>query len=422
MNDHDTQSNPVVTGYYRWFLLAGVWLQYGAFGVVATSMAPLVLLIEEDLALTHAAMGWLMGAWQLTFILSAIPCGILLDRIGPRWAIGMGGLCIALSAILRGSADSFVTLLLAVMLFGLGGPIIAAGAPKLVTNWFFGASRGLAMGIYITGPMLGSIVVLSLTHAVILPMFDSAWREVMIFWGILCLGSTVLWLVVAHPSELDRVHNSQQSVLKYDQMQALTNLLRDPAVVVILLMGCGIFIFNHALNNWLPELLRVHGLSMVESGYWAAIPAFIGLFASLFITRFATVVRRHMILVVLALAATFSLCLLQFQSELLLLGGLVLQGVVRTSLMTILVLILVELKTVGETYAGLASGLFFSAAEFGGILGPALMGICYDFSGSFELGLYLLAAVTIAVTGGSVKLICINKSQATHNVPLVSER
>ena len=105
-----------------YLLLFGVWLLYGAFGLVATSLAPLAVLIIPDLSLTHAQMGMIMGAWQLVYIFSAVPSGVLLDRIGPQKALAIGGVLIALSAAARAFADDHVTMMLAVMLFGLGGP------------------------------------------------------------------------------------------------------------------------------------------------------------------------------------------------------------------------------------------------------------------------------------------------------------
>ena len=32
-------------------------------------------------------MGSVLGAWQLVYIGAAIPLGVALDRIGPRWAL-----------------------------------------------------------------------------------------------------------------------------------------------------------------------------------------------------------------------------------------------------------------------------------------------------------------------------------------------
>src|SRR3546814_20811122 len=71
--------------------------------------------------------------------------------------------------------------------------------------------------------------------------------------------------------------------------------------------------------------------------------------------------------------------------------GLVLQGIARSSLMTVAILTLVETRGVGEKQAGTASGLFFAAAEIGGAGGPILLGVLYDATGGFDAGLYLLA-------------------------------
>jgi MFS family permease len=130
---------------------------YASFGLIAASIAPLVVPIEADLGMSHAAMGSLMGAWQLVYIFSAIPGGMLLDRIGVRFALLIGIVLIAVSAMGRALADGYFSFLLAVMVFGIGGPIISSGAPKLVAELFRGSQRGFAMGIYMTGPALGGV-------------------------------------------------------------------------------------------------------------------------------------------------------------------------------------------------------------------------------------------------------------------------
>ena len=132
----------------KFLLLLGVWLLYGSFGLIATSLAPIAEIVIEDLAMTHGEMGLIMGAWQLIYIFSAVPAGMLLDRIGAKKALAIGGSLIALSAFARTGAGNFGELLGAVMLFGLGGPIISAGAPKAIVSAFEGSARGLAMGIW----------------------------------------------------------------------------------------------------------------------------------------------------------------------------------------------------------------------------------------------------------------------------------
>ena len=53
---------------------------------------------------------------------------------------------ITVSVALRSMAGSFAMLFFAVALFGIGGPLVSVGAPKLISAWFEGRERGLAIG------------------------------------------------------------------------------------------------------------------------------------------------------------------------------------------------------------------------------------------------------------------------------------
>ena len=405
--------------WYRWILLAGVWAMYCSFGLIVTSLAPLVGLIESDLDISHSAMGSVMGAWQLIFIISAIPCGILLDKISVRSALTLGGLIIAASALARGFADSYAMLMIAVMLFGVGGPIISTGAPKVVTQHFDGQSRGLATGIYMTGPSIGGVVSLTLTHSMLVPFFDDSWRAVMFLWGGFAAGVSILWWLLTTinpiPKTQEDMHQGtlEAATAPLKQTQIIMNLLRQPSVVLVLLMGVGVFMFNHGLMNWLPALLEEGGLSEVDSGYWAAIPTVVGIAGSLLIPRLATPERRYHILIALTLCAALASILLQFSADLPRITGLVMQGIARSSLMTVLILTLLELPAVGEKYAGIASGIFFTAAEVGGVLGPISLGILYDVSGGFSAGLYLLSSISLLIAISAMALK--RTSTSAHN-------
>ena len=375
----------------KFLLLLGVWLLYGSFGLIATSLAPVAEMIIKDLSITHGEMGLIMGAWQLMYIFSAVPAGILLDRIGSKKALAIGGSLIALSALARAGASDFGELLASVMLFGLGGPIISAGAPKAVVSAFEGSERRLAMGIYMTGPAIGAIVSLTLTNSFLLPSFEGDWRSVMLLWSFFALLATLLWLFLPKSSkgESERDIETRES-----QTEVVSELIRKQTVILVLILSACVFTFNHGLNNWLPELLKAHGFSSIFSGYLAALPIFVGIIGSLVIPRLATPTRRFRILLLLCLAAFLSSLLLQFVSLNVLVPGLILQGLARASLMTVLILTLVELPEIGEKRAGTASGMFFSAAEMGGLLGPLTLGILYDPSLGFSSGLIFLSVIS----------------------------
>lgn len=378
-------------------MLFGVWLIYCAFGLVAASLSPVVALVVDDLQMSHAAMGSVLGAWQLVYIGSAIPCGMLLDRIGPRRALAIGALLIGASALARSLSTSYTELLLAVMIFGLGGPIVSAGAPKVIAQWFTGKDRGLAMGIYITGPSIGGVVGLTMTHPVLLPMLDNSWRNVMALWAAVSLLAALTWFAIASHRNSRLAEQAEQRESRPPQLTTMKLLLKEPAVRLVMLMSVGVFLINHGLSNWLPELLRHGGMTLTESGYWAAIPTVIGVFAALVIPRLATPGRRFQILLMLCLLSAGATVLLQFTTTLPLLTGLFLQGIARATLMTVLILTLVELPGIGQQRAGTAGGLFFSAAEVGGLLGPLSIGILYDQTGGFSAGLVLFTVVALGL-------------------------
>jgi len=403
----------------RWLLLTGLWLCYFAFGVTAASIAPLVVPIQTELSLSHAGLGSIMGAWQFVYIGAAIPAGMLLDRLGGRRALVLGMACIAVSAFGRAGAENYWQLLAAVMVFGIGGPIVSSGAPKVVTELFEGRQRGLAMGIYMTGPTLGGILALTLTHPVLLPLFDGNWRGVMTLWGVVAAGAGTVWYVIATRSGFripgfsadgSRSAGSKIENLPTDgearsgALPAIRNLLAIPGVQLVLVMSVGVFLFNHGLNNWLPELLRQSGMSQTEAGYWAALPMLVGILGSLTIPALATPARRFPILAGLCLAAAVSSLLLTVDGPVATTTALLVQGLVRSSMMTVLILTLMELPGMKPGQAGTASGLFFSAAEVGGVLGPLGLGVLYDLTQGFSVGLWTLAGIAVAMLLGTARL------------------
>jgi MFS transporter, CP family, cyanate transporter len=381
------------TNPYRWAVLAGVWLVYFCFGLTSGALPPLVSIIRADLSLSGSAMGSVLGAWQLIYIGVAIPLGMVLDRIGPRRALLIAALTIALSGALRAVADDHLSLFLAVALFGLGGPLISIGAPKLVAIWFNSRERGLAMGLYITGPALGGIVALTATNSIAMPLAGGNWRWVLSAYAAFVALASVAWLLIsAHPA----VRESElllKKTLRQPQGEVFRELLQVPAVRLLLLMSIGIFFFNHGLGNWLPEILRSGGMSAQTAGMWAALPVSIGIFASVLVSRLAVPRRRYRVMLGSLLCAMVASLLLQPGILPSPVPALVFQGIGGSTLMTLAMLILVEQPQVGAARAGMAGGLFFSAAEIGGVLGPLSLGVLFDLTGGFSLSLAILTAI-----------------------------
>lgn len=376
---------------YRWAMLAGLWLLYFGFALAIASTAPLVYLVMADLDLDRGEMGTVLAAWQLVYVLSAVPCGGLLDRAGPRRAMSAGMLVIAASVALRGLAADYWSLLAAAALFGLGGPMISSGAPKVVSQWFAGRERGLALGVYFTGNACGGIVAVALANGLILPAVGD-WRGVMFVFAAAIALAALAWLAIsAHPA--GRAMEDRAGAGPAPR-GAFLGLVRDPVVRLVLAMGLLCFFYNHAMIQWLPELLRAYGMTPAEAGYWASVPVLFGMLAALSIPRRATPERRIPILFGLFCCAAAAVPLVWSAWTPLLALGLVVLGACRGAMTSISLLLLMESGGGDSRRMGTAGGLFFSVGEVGGALGPALVGALAHWTQGFDAPLLMMAGVS----------------------------
>ena len=408
----ESEAAPPLPHGYRWVVLFGIWLIYASFGMTTVSLAPLVLSVTNDLGIGHASMGLVFGAWQMLFIVCAVPAGALTDKVGVRWSLFLAALMIALSGILRSVAPGYWSLFAAVAVCGFGAPLISTGAPKLVARYFRGQERGFAMGIYITGPAIGSIIALSSTNALMMPLFDGNWRRVLLVWAFLALLAGFAWFAIASQAQVKAADIAATIAPRQKQSDVIRELWAVPAVQMLLAMSVGIFLFNHGLNNWLPEILRDKGMSPAVAGFWATIPTMVGLAGSLIIPRLATPERRYAMLGGLFVAAMLASVLLRAEQGFVLMVGLALQGVARSSMMTVAMLTLVETPGIGEKRAATASGMFFTAAEVGGASGPLVMGVIHEASDGFSSCLAFLTTIMIGLLLASLRLARIAEESA----------
>ncbi len=398
--DSEMTASASVQPPFRWVMLFGLWLVYTCFGMAVYSTAPLVEPIATDLGLSLGAMGTVMGAWPLLYIGMAVPAGALLDRIGVRRGMLIASIIITLSVALRSAANGYALLFFAVALFGVGGPLVSVGAPKLISAWFEGKERGLAIGIYSTGPTIGAVAVLSLTNAVFMPMTDHNWRTTLLIYAGAAAFAGLVWFVITTRAE-SRLHDPTDTGRGSLRRQAdiFASLLRLTPVRYVLAIAVGVFMFNHALNNWLPEILKSGGMTASEAGLWASVPSLVGTAASLTLPRYATGARRIPLLLTTIVFAALATLLIAYASGSILALGLVLQGIARGSMIPITMFVLMETRNVDSKVMGAAGGLFFAAAETGGVIGPSMTGMLADATGSFTAPLLTLTAVCSACAG-----------------------
>jgi CP family cyanate transporter-like MFS transporter len=376
---------------YRWVMLILLWLLYAAFGIVARSIFPLVTPILADLKLSYSQMGLILGSWQLTYIFAALVAGTILDRWGVRKSIFAGAIIIGLSAALRYFADGFITMLMAVALFGIGGPMISIGGPKTISAWFRGRSRGTAMGIYTTGSWTGGLIALALTNSLVMPLVGNNWRLAFVVYGLTTFAVTLQWYLLAKGDASGEKQEGLRIIDVFGQLSKIRN------VQILLVMGLLSFAISHGFTSWLPKILEESSMSASRAGWAAALSIAAGIPSILIIPTAVLPRFRSRTIAILAVLTALNLVLVMKISGLALYIGLAVLGFISAPFMALLLLILMDTSGVETGQMGAAGGMFFCVAEIGGFTGPFIMGVLVDATGTFMAGAVFLAGLCIAI-------------------------
>lgn len=377
---------------------------YAGFGLVAGSLAPLIGPIRGDLSLSASTMGLVLGAWQLVYLFSAIPGGRVIDRLGSPVTIGLAAAVVCVSGLARAAAGGPVTLYLAVAAFGVGGPLISIGGPKLIAQWFAPAHRSGAVGIYSTAPATGTMIALASTNSVAVPLTGS-WRGALALDGLVAGATGVVWVLVAVGARGRTPFPATAPATAQGPRGGRSRaLLRTSAMRLVLAMAVLSFLFNHGVGNWLVEMLRDGGRSAVAAGNLAALTTMVGIAATAVVPRVATPPRRRTLHLVLFAVGAVGIAAVPHLDGPAVVGALVAVGVTRAAALPLAMIVLMDDPDIGPANMAAAGGLYFTAGEIGGVAGPWAVGAASESAGGFGLAAALLAGAALVLAGLSTRL------------------
>ncbi|HEY3938375.1 MAG TPA: MFS transporter [Bryobacteraceae bacterium] len=266
------------------------WIVWSLFGstiinyVNRQTLSVLAPVISSELHLTHSALSRIFGAFQISYAITWLLGGFVLDRIGTRAGLSFGVIWWSIVSVLTSFVNSAASFGALRFLLGIGEGFNWPGASKAVAECFPAEERGIAVAIFDSGSSVGGAVA-ALSIPWIAMRFG--WRSAFVFSGILGVGWLVWWLRV-YPREaaLERRVPST-SLGRY--FREWFPLLRRPETWAIVL--------GRSLTDpiwwfyvfWLPQYLSdVRGFSLKQIALFAWIPfvaADLGNFAGGFLSK-----------------------------------------------------------------------------------------------------------------------------------------
>lgn len=362
----------------RWVILGIAW---GCFFSVAMAWYVMPTLQPEILNLYGVTDIQFRTALTLPFLVAgvlSIPGGILADRIGIRRAATLGIGIAGIGFLLRSQVGGFWSLLVPMLLVGVGMGLTMPNLPKLVSVWFPDDETGLATGIYNTGLMGG------LSTGLVIAPFLPDWSTGNLLLGVLVLGMTAAFFAIVRDAPPGRELSATPMAEGIRRAVRSRNTWIASFALFAGLTGMV------ALQGELPiALLETYDIPTTTGGQIASLISYASIVGALTIPGFATKLdrRKTMLLVASAGFGAVMFPVWLTGNVTVLFVGTAVAGYLAGGALPIIMevptwLPRVESDPVEAQHVGAASGLMTSLMNVGGFVGlPFIIGPIIELEG-----------------------------------------
>lgn len=219
--------------------------------------------LQQAFQTTGAELGLLAATYFYVYTVMQIPTGILVDTLGPRRIVVVGGLIGGLGAILFGLAPSFDMAAVGRTLVGLGVSVMFIALLKINAAWFYERHFATATGLTV---LLGNV-------GAVLAAVPLAWLVALMSWRDIFVGIGLFSLLLALLSwHLIHDHPKSAGLPSMRQLEGKDD-------------------HQPHLGHWLEGLRRVAGNRASWPGFWVNVGmagsffSFAGLWAVPFLTQ-----------------------------------------------------------------------------------------------------------------------------------------
>jgi MFS transporter, ACS family, tartrate transporter len=355
------------------------------------------LTMNRDLGISESFYGFAAGVFFVSYCLCEVPANLLLIRVGARRWLAL--LLVAWGAISVGTAfvDGRVQYIAARSLLGVAESGFFPGVIFYLTLWLPRHMRARIIALFLVSLSICNTVGSPISSHILL--MDGAsglkgWQWLFILEGVpaILLG-VITWFVLADgPASAAWLSPEEKSSLagqlladeaagRVVESGATAHVARDSLAYFMLQTGI------YGLTFWLPKILASEGVSIVNTGWWAAIPYGAAAVAMVAISR--TAGRWWLAIAYLAGAAGFVAAPL-FHN----LGASVAAFSVAAMGMYAALPLFWSASTgrMSGKVAGAAIATVNAIGVTGGFVGPYVMGWLHDATHSYFAGLWVIAA------------------------------
>lgn len=241
--------------WLRWRMLGAATVVQVTVAIMSQGVPTLAPYIQASLSLTLAQVGLFGAALNIGSALTVGHAGWLVDVLGERATMGLGGLFVAAMAALV-LIFPYPLVLAAIFMVGIGVASSTPAGSKAVMNWFPVNQRGVAMGIRQTGIPLGGALA-----ALVLPPIAVAygWQAAVAAAGGLALAGGALAVLAYRDSSHVRPTGAARQLVPIRHV-----LTRD--ILLVGLMATSFTVAQFVTVTYLAIYLRETAAIAIPAG------------------------------------------------------------------------------------------------------------------------------------------------------------
>jgi sugar phosphate permease len=248
----------------RWLILAVPAAIY--FVSYFHRVAPAVVAADlmRAFAVTAADLGTLAAVYPYVFVVMALVAGSLVDTVGPRLTLALGGAVMGVGAVVFGLAPVFSMAVLGRLAVALGASVVLIAFLGLAAEWFrhdeFATVSGLSQTVGNLGGLVAAFPLALLVEAI-------GWRRSFVFIGIATCVLGLLALLTVRDRPEGRQPSRPRAPRLGDIVRDIPAVVGNPRTWPPIVAAGGIYAtLISFLGLWgVPYLVQIYGLSRVHA-------------------------------------------------------------------------------------------------------------------------------------------------------------
>ncbi|MBI4288678.1 MAG: MFS transporter [Chloroflexi bacterium] len=392
----------------RWAVLAIMYLCMLAFALVFQSIPPVLSLIIQEFDISYQQAGLLMSLFALPGVIISLPVGILADRVGIK---RVGVVCLALTiagSVMVATGPTFALLAAGRLIAGIGALSLVIICPQAIAQCFMNKETGTAMGVFNTAMPVGTIFTLNALAAM---AAGSGWRSSIWVTVAVSVAALIVFTLFFSPPSAAGAHGGPKT------KWSISDIGRDGLPIWLVGLAWGLFNASFiALFTFAPDFMVGQGLDLTSAGFNVSLLMVGSLVLGPAIGYLIDKVgRKEAFIAAGGLGMALLLVLVPGGTDRMVL--LMAAIGVAAALVPVAVFSLAP-DVVRPERLGLGFGIVSTVNNVGVAVGPQLVGLSRDVTGSYTSGFGTMALFALLVTAAAAALWLI---RVRRHSPLVRQ-